>query len=74
MFDTNISVIFFYNSRLLLRPQPCSDVTAAGTEHQRILGNSRYFFKAVGLNPNITVGDYFVVRSPPHQSIIQALG
>ncbi len=64
MMKQPIAVSLFYNNTLLIKsPDPYMDIVVAGTDGRKKLGDRKYSFKARGVTPNVTVGDYFVVSS-----------
>lgn len=59
-----IAVILFHNDTLLVKnPDPYQDIIVGGTDGRKKLGPKKYSFTALQLTPNVTVGDYFVVRA-----------
>lgn len=64
MMKQAIAVSLFYNSTLLIKsPDPYMDIIVGGTDGRKKLGDRRFSFKARGVTPNVTVGDYFVVST-----------
>lgn len=71
MMTQAIAISLFHNDTLLIKsPDPYMDIVVGGTDGRKSLGNRKYSFKARGVTPNVTVGDYFVVRDRLHKAML----
>ncbi len=64
MMSDELPTIMFHNDTLLMKmPDPYLDVfTKTGKKYRKKLGDRKFSFELSRITPNVTVGDYFIVR------------